>query len=285
MRSSLLVPLIGSAFVLLAFAPGCSAQESADLFAANDRAAGSAGGEEPTTAERTPQPNTGFSYRGSPLCRIVANAMDGTSPCNPDDLGTREDSACAQAVDSPTKACRLTQTPNGVAPTCTDASTGEEGAACTNGADCAAGYDCVDGPDGATCRRYCCSGRCEDHLSQNGSRTFCDIQKLFELTPQKAPVCMPIKACKLMTAGECAATETCAIVTETGDTGCVANGVAKAGESCDEEHCNVGLTCIGQPGSRRCYQLCRMSQSSGCGATQVCKTSAIFKDMSYGICK
>src|SRR5205085_7207753 len=95
------------------------------------------------------------------------------------------------------------------------------------------------------CRRYCCSGSCGTYRSQNGAETFCDVQKL-QASTTKVPVCMPIKTCKLFTPGECAETETCSVVTDDGTTGCVANGNAAVGESCDQDHCGMDLTCLGQ---------------------------------------
>jgi hypothetical protein len=140
------------------------------------------------------------------------------------------------------------------------------------------------------CRRYCCTGSCSTSISQNGGKTFCDVQKVVPTKTGtqefKAPVCMPLKSCQLLTAGQCKVGETCAIVTEKGETGCVANGNAGVGKSCDEDHCNANLICLGQPGSRTCYALCRLDGSAApCGPTQVCETSALFADKEYGVCK
>jgi len=229
------------------------------------------------------------AYRGSPLCRITETT------CNPDDDGLNHYSATANtgvpcavapAPDAAPVAdpmgCRLAGASD---PIC-GAATPEhgDGAKCNNGTECAPGFDCVAADGMGVCRRYCCSGSCSENRSQNGGDTFCDVQKL-QATGDKAPVCMPLKTCKLFVAGECAETETCAIVTESGGTGCVANGAARVGESCDTEHCNVGLTCLGQPGSRTCYQLCHTKDSSSCGPTQTCKTATIFNDPMIGVCK
>ncbi len=225
-------------------------------------------------------------YRGSPLCRIT------TQTCNPDDDGTTKTYAgaglaCAVAPSdggtiSDPKGCRLGGTAG--EPQCLDADPENgDGAKCTEGSQCAPGFDCVAGLDGGICRRYCCGGTCATNRSMSGGDTFCDVQKLLAIG-NKVPVCMPIKTCKLFLQGECADNETCGIVTEDGTTGCVANGTARAGESCDQEHCNVGLTCLGQPGSRKCYQLCRTKGSPSCGPTQVCQTSTIFGDPTIGVC-
>lgn len=225
-------------------------------------------------------------FRGSPLCRVTA------ATCNPDDDGTTKayaggGLACAVAPGdggtiSDPKGCRLGGATGD--PECLEANPENgDGAKCTEGSQCAPGFDCVVGMEGGVCRRYCCGGTCASNRSQNGGDTFCDVQKL-QTGGAKVPVCMPIKTCKLFLQGECADTETCGIVAEDGTTGCVANGAARAGESCDQEHCNVGLTCLGQPGSRKCYQLCRTKGSPSCGPTQVCQTSTIFSDPTVGVC-
>jgi hypothetical protein len=226
-------------------------------------------------------------YRGSPLCHINENT------CDPDDDDGSKASAnyaaeCAKpnAPDSgivtDPKGCRLTGTT--AEPTCLEADlAGTDGAKCESGADCAPGFDCVASSDVGYCRRYCCSGSCGTHRSQNGAETFCDVQKL-EGSAVKAPVCMPIKTCKLFTLGECAENETCSVVTDNGTTGCVANGSANAGEACDQEHCNAGLTCLGQAGNRKCFQLCRTKLGPACASNEICKPNPIFTDPTIGVC-
>lgn len=274
---------------MLAIGAGCSDSETTSAFrtGGDDGAGESPGlGDSPGGSELIGDagaaPTT--QYRGSPLCRITAET------CNPDDDGSADYAntglACALPRDdagsvAEAKGCRLT---GGSTPDCATATADNgDGASCTAGVECAPGFDCVAGSEGGVCRRYCCGGTCAANRSQNGGDTFCDVQKLHG-SGIKAPVCMPIKACTLFTQGECKDTETCAIVAEDGSTGCVANGSARAGESCDQEHCNVGLTCLGQPGSRRCYQLCRTKGSPACGPTQVCQTSTIFNDPTIGVC-
>jgi hypothetical protein len=163
---------------------------------------------------------------------------------------------------------------------------GVDGVVCSTGDDCAPGFDCVDGEKGSVCRRYCCSSlrSCANHFSQNGGPTFCDIQKLVDANPAKAPVCMPPQKSNPLTASECTDKETFGVVTEKGDTGCVPRGRATAGESCDEEHCSVDLTCLGNHGDRRCYKLCRTG-GSDCGPTQTCTTGSVFQSTMYGVCK
>lgn len=247
-----------------------------------------AGGDTSSFAEDAAAPMPP-SYRGNPLCHVT-DAM-----CMPDEDGTKRTAntqACAQAYDAdagqtPALGCRLQRssgTTSDLTPACDGASwSGTDGVACQTGSDCAPGFDCVEGEKGSVCRRYCCADTCDGQTSQSGGKTFCDVQKLVD-TKVQAPVCMPLKACKLLTAGACAATETCAVVTDAGDTGCVEIGQAQVNDPCDTEHCAVGLTCIGQPGARKCYQLCKVSSSS-CGASLVCKTSTLFKDPAYGVCQ
>jgi hypothetical protein len=156
---------------------------------------------------------------------------------------------------------------------------------CATGADCAPGFDCIIGGEKGpkACRHYCCAGSCKDHPSQSGGATFCDVQDLVDIN-QKAPVCMPLKHCKLLGSGECAANESCAVVTEGGDTGCVTVGNQQVGADCDADHCAVSLTCLGKAGARKCFKLCRVS-SNDCGAAEICATSTVFKDPSFGICQ
>lgn len=229
-------------------------------------------------------------FRGNPLCQALATT------CMPDDTAdepTAGSIVCAPAPDGgadagaseSTVGCRIARGKDSVvAPACLGAAAdGVDGTACTSGSDCAPGFDCVVGEKGSSCRRYCCLGSCRGQTSQNGGDTFCDVQKLVEAN-HRAPVCMPLKRCKLLSPGECSANETCAVVDEDGETGCVGIGPAQVGQACDATHCASGLTCLGQAGNRKCYQLCKVS-ASACGSSQVCKTSAVFKDMSFGICQ
>lgn len=234
------------------------------------------------------------ALRGSPLCGVMGEK------CLPDDDGTKpaygggrscveplEAGAPAADASSITTACRTVVTNDSYSPGCFEADRrGIDGVACTSGSDCAPGFDCVAGEKGDVCRRYCClgSGSCATHTSQNGGPTFCDIQNVVGDPPHKAPVCMPLKKCKLLVDGECSEKETCAVVTEKGDSGCVQTGSAKAGDPCDKERCGVNLTCIGNPGDRHCYKLCRVS-GTDCGPTQSCMTGTVFQNTMYGVCK
>jgi hypothetical protein len=224
--------------------------------------------------------------------------------CLPDDDGVislpYEGLRCAEppldgGSDASTKAkgCRLhaqNDGPSGTAPAyaphCSrDADrNGTDGVSCASGTDCAPGFDCVEGDKGPVCRRYCCSGSCEEQTSQNAGATFCDLRRLVDSLDHKAPVCMPLKSCKLFAAGDCSELETCAVVTEKGQTGCVERGTAKAGEPCETDHCEAGLTCLGSAGGRRCYKLCRI-EGSDCTPTQTCTPGSIFHDMTLGVCQ
>lgn len=231
----------------------------------------------------------GSFFRGNPLCHATVLS------CTPDDDGYSQDASdteCARLVSdaggdsgAKTMGCRLAIGGDGiVAPECESATRGGgDGTACSTGAECAPGFDCVAGEKDSVCRRYCCLDSCTGQVSQNGGSTFCDVQQLVDVG-QKAPVCMPLKHCKLLTAGECSGNETCAVVDETGDTGCVDVGPAQVGQGCDDAHCAAGLTCLGQAGNRKCYELCLVG-STTCGPAQACKTSTVFKDMSIGVCQ
>lgn len=296
MRSSALALRFGFfAFFAGALVAGCSTESSTAALDTQSR-----NNEEPTYAGTPNEKLTGEdaapkplpTYRGNPLCRVDA------STCMPDDDGTKVTAGTVQCekratfdMDSGTtnsamQACRIGKTGTAsVAPSC-QVKTGEggDGAACETGEDCAAGFDCVAGEKTKTCRHYCCLGGCKAQTSQSGGPTFCDVQRLADVD-HNAPVCMPLKRCKLLQPGECSANETCGIVTESGDTSCVTIGDKQVNESCDEEHCAAGLTCLGQPGARKCQALCKVGSSTACGPTKTCTTSAIFKDSTIGVCQ
>lgn len=276
----------------------CGDDSSADrsAFKAGEETAGGGDNQqeprEPNELTTDAAAPTGDQFRGSPLCHINAGT------CDPDDDGTKTING-----GTSTKRCEVTPDPDAslvgvpegcrlsgsaVAPECVEANPANtDGAKCERGADCAAGFDCVTTNDVGYCRRYCCSGSCGTYRSQNGAETFCDVQRLHGWAASlvvKAPVCMPIKTCKLFTVDECAENETCSVVTDDGTTGCVANGNATVGQSCDQEHCSTGLACLGQAGSRKCLQLCKTKNGPTCAANQICKTSPIFPDPTIGFC-
>jgi hypothetical protein len=247
----------------------------------------------PDTDAATPKAGT---VRGNPLCN-VQQGQD--QECMPDDDGanpTAGQKPCATALPeggidgaaaATAQGCRLTKgNDSTVVPACLSASyAGTDGAKCTSGADCAPGFDCVDSDGGAGtfCRRYCCLGTCGDQ-SANSGHTFCDVQKLVD-TGTKAPMCIPLKPCTLLSTQQCATDETCAVVNDDGETGCVPRGGKQNGESCEDEHCALNLTCLGQPGNRKCRTLCKVDGAQMCANGQVCKTTSAFKDPTFGICQ
>jgi hypothetical protein len=100
----------------------------------------------------------------------------------------------------------------------------------------------------------------------------------------------PASGCQLLDPSACPATETCAVVRDTGTTSCIAVGAAKAGDECETDHCGAGLVCLGTTGARRCYQLCHTANTSTsgneCAATQQCKGGLpLFPDPSVGFCE
>jgi hypothetical protein len=243
---------------------------------------------------------------GNPLCHAATNSCspDSETSCStatpppPSDGGLPASTVDASA---PAKPCRvdLVATPDGgsqYAAHCVESASprGVDGTTCASSADCAPGYDCIRGITSGVCRHYCCSGSCDNSMSKSGGPTFCDIQQLYSVNGPSSmplvPVCMPIKKCKLLTPGDCSAAspdsqaETCAVVTENGDTGCVATGPAQVGESCDTEHCQANLTCLGTAGDRHCYQLCTLDGNQ-CPSGQTCTSGSLFQDTSYGVCR
>lgn len=291
--------LAGSAGLV---AVGCSTTTSGSSTAGSSPAAGLADdGTSPPPPPAFAGADAGASkatlYRGNPLCNVMVGE------CMPDDDSTRltagavkcatDTSTASDAGDAGTTAvddmgCRIhRESADSFAPKCQSVDVdraGTDGVSCVSGTDCAAGFDCVVGENGVKqCRHYCCAGTCKAHESQSGGGTFCDVQDLVDVN-QKAPVCMPLKHCQLLGTGECNANETCAVVTENGETGCVAVGEKQVGASCDADHCAAGLTCLGAPGSRECFKLCTVS-ASDCAGAQVCTTSTVFKDPNFGVCQ
>ncbi|MBX3226144.1 MAG: hypothetical protein KIT84_28775 [Labilithrix sp.] len=298
-----LLPVFFLALPFGAAAAACGVNEASSML---DTGAGSPTeqlGEEPGTIDDgADAAGVTKVISGSPLCGDV------TTSCSPDEDGAQAptkgacafDGGAASLVDAsePAQACRIVKNvsaQSSAATACTPASAdvkGVDGVACKSANDCAPGFDCVDGESGAVCRRYCCGHTCEGVDSQNGGPTFCDVQPVVRPTPAptpeeqvKAPVCMPIKACTLLEPGGCGRKESCAVVTPKGDTGCVSTDTQQAGESCEAKHCAEGLTCLGSPGDRTCYKLCRMTDGAACGPTQKCTTGATFKGTNYGVCR
>jgi hypothetical protein len=241
--------------------------------------------------------STKSPFTGSPLCHATP------ATCFPDlpssttaDAGvdaslaptamvcgaTEPGDAGAAAADGayPAVACRVrASAPDVSSPTCSASGAGGEGASCKTGAECGPGYDCVGN---GVCRKYCCAGECSGKM--NGSNNFfCDIQSLTEESTL-VPACVPVKACTLLDPKSCSDKETCAIVKDDGTTSCVLAGSAGQGESCDQAHCSAGLVCLGQPGVRQCFQLCKMQETT-CPASLTCKANALSHDPAVGICQ
>jgi hypothetical protein len=202
----------------------------------------------------------------------------------------------AAAGDGGGYACRVQHVPpssSGMNSTTTPAtvcspSSGDSlaGIACKASDDCAPGLDCVGG---GACRQYCCAGN--SACDPKTHTTFCDVQFLFEASATPVPVCMPIIACNLQDQlaqypHACSDTKTCAVVREDGQTGCVDIGPQGPGDSCERDHCQAGLVCLGAPGQRVCYKLCDTQSSAQCTAPETCQGGLpLFQDPRVGVCR
>ncbi len=228
---------------------------------------------------------TTFSDAASPSKDETKHGLCGpVEECSPDNDGHDATDDCATAPDAG-MGCHVTRANGTTVPRCGQADArGVDGVTCAKSSDCAPGFDCVEGEKGPICRRYCCSGSCEDQLSSNGGSTFCDVRKLGTADPHMIPVCMPIKSCVLLRTSDCGEKETCAVVNEKGATSCVPTGDAKVGESCVDTHCDANLNCLGSAGDRRCYKLCRVG-GTDCAPMETCTTGSVFKDSSFGVCR
>ncbi len=268
---------------------GCSSHGAVgDEKSERPNSPGDTSGGSPTTQLTDSGATLPSLYRGNPLCRVRETCMPD------DDRRTQTTGAfeCASASSEPDagegtarNACRIVQKDGQRIATCEVNGAGKAGGsdACEVSADCGAGLDCILEESGAKrCRHYCCNGTCKAQTSGSGGATFCDIQTLAG-SGTTAPVCMPLKPCELLREGDCGANETCAVVTETGTTGCVGLGDRQAGSACDDVRCSNRLTCLGQPGNRKCFALCK-ADGTACGPMQVCRTSTVFSDPKFGIC-
>jgi hypothetical protein len=310
--------LLPLALLAIPLAVACSVSDASSPFAdgtGKPREDGTVGlaPETPSTGDKGP---TDAGPVGSPLCGVTAKS------CTPDDDGTRPlpegmfvcatpvpdaGGAEAKSVDASTAdyACRVQPNAAPFCPKQADSQVipnadkdGVDGVACQTDMECAPGFDCVAAASGEktnVCRRYCCSASCDGVSSHNGGPTFCDVRKVVRNqaspidAPLLAPVCMPIKTCTLLKPGDCADGETCAIVNDKGATGCVPTDgdelSAQEKQSCEKKHCATGLTCLGTPGDRTCYKLCKTTGGHECRDDQVCTTGSAFVDTSYGVCK
>ena len=187
------------------------------------------------------------------------------------------------------KACRVSTAADASTPqnVCEQSGNGGEGSSCAVGTDCGAGLDCVREPGGneGACRAYCCAGTCTGSTANaDEAGRYCDPARR-TADESRVPACLPIHTCRLLGLDECAIDQTCAVVRESdGSTGCVEIGTAVVGEACDVEHCALGLTCLGQIGTRTCFQLCSAS-GSPCPTGQECTWSPpTFREAGLGIC-
>jgi hypothetical protein len=224
---------------------------------------------------------------GSPLCVRTQSLCRGavgascvvTTPSS--DAGSAGDASIDDASSGENETCRLGA---GQTAQCSANGSGGEGERCSQSLDCNAGLDCVrnGGNVEGQCRKYCCSGSCDSDATYMTS--FCDIQ-LTKEAGIKLPVCMPIRKCELLAAGACAKGETCGVVRdEDGTTGCVEEGPALVGQSCDEVHCGSGLTCLGRAGARKCFRLCKDGVAACPGNERCLWTAPTFNVQGTGVC-
>jgi hypothetical protein len=290
--------LLTGAGLLLGVGGGCSFSSASSMMASGDNAYGQPtedtdGGYESDGETRADDATAGVAkYRGSALCAAAIDA----STCFPDDAPLvgqcnppREPTTDAglggdggnvlQGVSCHVVRDANTSSTAPPTPTCLVAGPGGDGDQCLKPTDCGAGYECVGSP--SQCRHYCCDGTC-------GKAQFCDIQTVADVGSLKVPVCAPVRSCKLLSQMGCAEGETCAIVNDDdGTTSCVATGPAQVNQECEVTHCAANLTCLGQPGSRRCYQLCDKTANTACTVVgEKCKgTAPLFKDVNTGVCQ
>ncbi len=204
-------------------------------------------------------PDSGVLAEGGVASLCPSGACD---PSNP--------AACAN--DAEVRSCTLTAS----GPACATAGAVPEGAACKVSVDCAPGTDCIAA---GQCRTYCCDGQCAS------DKSFCDVQSKNDSSGVVIPVCVPVRPCKLLESpGSCLENETCAVVSPSGATSCVAIGKAKKDEPCEREHCSAGSVCLGVLGNRKCYQLC--SKAKSCASGEECRSSKpLFLDPAVGVCE
>jgi hypothetical protein len=212
-----------------------------------------------------------------------------TGTCSPDDP-----KACAEdggAGDGGYQACHVVLGVNQQTDTdCTKAGQGIEGASCTSGGDCAPGYECVGT---GTCRRYCCDESTCGALSTQYDTYFCDVAQEHASTGAVVPVCNAVTKCQLFT-DSCGMGQACTIVeidsmnVDAGPTTnyvatCAGLGDAKIDDSCETQHCGLGLACIGPVGQRTCQELC--DSQHPCPQSLSCKTSSqALAQFKVGVC-
>jgi hypothetical protein len=316
MRPSLLASVSLAALGVLVPASGCSVSaftnDSHSVSVAPNPYASDAGAADAATIMTGSGSSGGGSDAatwGNPLCRLSqASADGGLYGCNPDQPASSIDCAMdggAAAGDGGSYACRVQPAPpssSGMnSPTTPatgcSASSGDrvDDAECTTSNDCAPTFECVGTAGGTAgrCRQYCCAGNsaCGDPDAGLATR-FCDVQFLNQASATPVPVCMPIDPCNLQdqllaaTPPTCPQTQTCAVVREDGQTGCVDIGGQGPGDSCERDHCQAGLVCLGAPGQRVCYTLCDTQNGAQCTAPEKCQGGLpLFQDPRVGVCR
>lgn len=206
----------------------------------------------------------------------------------PRDAGAADASASDASsadADASTNLAALRCTADARATSCEVAGTATDGDSCGRDRDCAAGFACTRAPGMAgtkegQCRRYCCAGSCA--ADATGKKFFCDVQAKTEgVLP--APVCMPVRPCRLLQQGACEAAETCSPVIQ-GSSSCVAVGTATEGMSCDEDHCADGFVCLGAPGARKCKRLCHDGLRPCPTGAQCVGGYPYFDEDGFGVC-
>ena len=219
---------------------------------------------------------------------ILSRASLCTGSCSPDDP-----KACigdGGGGDAGLEGCRVVLGVNQKTDSdCSKAGQGTEGASCTSGGDCAPGYECVGT---GTCRRYCCDESACGELSNSYETYFCDVAQEHASSGAIVPVCNAVTKCQLFT-DSCAMGQACTIVeidsaTDAGTTTsyvatCAALGDAKMDDSCETQHCGLGLACIGPIGQRTCQELC--DSQHPCPQSLTCKTSSqALSQFKVGVC-
>lgn len=194
------------------------------------------------------------------------------------------DSGATDADATPPSPSALRCTADARETACELAGAGADGDTCGRDRDCAAGFACTRaagmGAKEGQCRRYCCAGSCT--ADATGKKFFCDVQAKTEgVLP--APVCMPVRPCRLLQQGACETGETCSPVIQ-GSSSCVAVGGATEGMSCDEDHCADGFVCLGAPGARKCKRLCHDSLRPCPTGAQCVGGYPYFDEDGFGVC-
>lgn len=290
-------------------APGGGAADAVPSVAGEDGGVGGGPFTNPADAGAATLPK----FLNNPLCAIP---YSGTGTCDPQrdntgDLNATTTHFCSSQLPKPdagsgapepdaggrdggsyggvSYACHVGRNPNGpgVAPLCVPE--GTVTGTCTESSACTAAHECVGGTETpAQCRRYCCEPSACDGAS------FCDVQPIVASGGTMVPVCMPLAACDLLSSStlQCPGQQCGTALDAKGLElrTCLDIGPRAVSEDCETDHCARGLTCLGAPGARKCFQLCDTLRGPGtgthdCPRGQVCQASGpTFKGSSVGIC-